>query len=84
MQSTLLPANTGNSALADSPLAIWVETILGVSRASETDPKLVRAMPRTLQQASEELPVTTAFGLPEPSQFPALHTFDDVLKVNAT
>jgi Lhr-like helicase len=50
-----LPADTGDSALGDFPLAIWVETVLGVSRASETDPKLVRAKPRTLQQASEEL-----------------------------
>ena len=44
-----------DEGLRQSPLAIWVETVLGVTRESETEPKLVRATPCTLKIASERL-----------------------------
>jgi hypothetical protein len=45
----------GDEGLRQSPLAIWVETVLGVTRESDIEPKLVRATPRTLKAASEQL-----------------------------
>jgi len=44
-----------DEGLRQSPLAIWVETVLGVTRESESEPKLVRATPCTLKVASERL-----------------------------
>ena len=41
--------NISDEGLRQSPLAIWVETILGVTRESESEPKLVRATPCTLK-----------------------------------
>ena len=56
--------NISDEGLRRSPLAIWVETALGVTRESETEPKLVRATPCTLKVASERL--ATDAGIEEP------------------
>ena len=47
--------NISDEGLRQSPLAIWIETVLGVIRESKTEPKLVRATPCTLKLASERL-----------------------------
>ena len=57
--------NISDEGLRQSPLAIWVETTLGVTRESETEPKLVRATPCTLKVASERL--ATDAGIDEPT-----------------
>ena len=57
--------NISDEGLRQSPLAIWVETALGVTRESETEPKLVRATPCTLKVASERL--ATDAGIDEPT-----------------
>ncbi len=50
-----LPDDVDDTALAAAPLAIWLETTLGVQRASESDPKLIRARPRTVSEAAAML-----------------------------
>ncbi|MBX6332938.1 MAG: DEAD/DEAH box helicase, partial [Gemmatimonadaceae bacterium] len=50
---TPLPDNASDAEIAANPLAIWVETTLGITR--DSDGKWVRAKPRTLAQAVEEL-----------------------------
>jgi len=57
--------NINDEGLRQSPLAIWVETVLGVTRESETEPKLVRATPCTLKVASERLAADA--GVDEPT-----------------
>ena len=57
--------NISDEGLRQSPLAIWVETALGVTRKSETEPKLVRATPCTLKVASERLAIEA--GVDEPT-----------------
>lgn len=50
-----VPNDVSDDDLKQAPLAIWVETTLGVVRESETQPKLVRATPSTLEVASQRL-----------------------------
>ena len=64
IQTGVVPSISDES-LRQSPLAIWVETVLGVTRESETEPKLVRATPCTLKVASERL--ATDAGVDEPT-----------------
>ena len=65
--------NISDEGLRQSPLAIWVETALGVTRESETEPKLVRATPCTLKVASERLAMMLASMNPRPK--PDYRTF---------
>lgn len=50
-----LSSTCTDADLADHPLAIWVETSLGVTPASETDKQWVRARPTTLTDAAGRL-----------------------------
>ncbi len=49
-----IPPNLSNAALREHPLAIWVETRLGV-QFSEVDQRWVRAKPRTVTEAVQAL-----------------------------
>ena len=49
-----VPQSISDTALREHPLAVWVETRLGVS-FSETDQRWVRARPRTVTEAVAEL-----------------------------
>lgn len=50
--NNLLPSNATDAQIAVNPLAVWVETTLGIAR---TDGKWVRARPRTVAGAVDEL-----------------------------
>ena len=49
-----VPRNISDAALREHPLAVWVETRLGIS-FSELDQRWVRARPRTVTEAVAEL-----------------------------
>jgi superfamily II DNA/RNA helicase len=51
-----IPSNIADDALRSHPLAIWVETRLGIT-TTEANPAWHRARPRTLDEAARELAV---------------------------
>jgi hypothetical protein len=58
-----IPRSLSNAELADHPLAIWIETRLGLDRPDGT--KWVRARPRTLDEAAGQLAADS--GRPAPA-----------------
>ncbi len=78
LEKPLSPTCT-DAEIAEHPLAIWVETNLGVTPASETDKQWVRARPSTLTDAAERL--SKASGRPVDTCTTALR---DLLLVSST
>ncbi|MEI7895192.1 MAG: DEAD/DEAH box helicase, partial [Myxococcales bacterium] len=62
--ATTLPRNISDEELRAHPLAIWVETRLGVSW-SEVDQRWVRARPLTVEEASQALHQDSGCNLPQ-------------------
>jgi Lhr-like helicase len=61
-----IPGDAADAVLALHPLAIWVENTLGLAR--EPGARLVRAKPRTLKEAVDELAQVTGLDKPACSQ----------------